>query len=356
LEDLGLRRSIDRGFWQNRRVFVTGHTGFKGAWLALWLNRMGAIVHGYALEPDSHSLFESAGVEALVESTIADVRERASLAKAVQRAKPEIVFHLAAEALVRRAFLNPAGCFETNVMGTVNLLEALRDSAPAVVVIATTDKVYHNEGDDTVFNEEAPLEGREPYGASKVAQEMVARGYAPAYFERYGTRLATARAGNVIGGGDFAGDRIVPDLVRAFLQAKTALIRSPEATRPWQYVLDCLAGYLLYAEALFAGELPRAMNFGPREKGVTVRKLADAMASQLGRKDLWKPVVHSGPSEARTLTLDASRAATALGWFSSFSFEASIAETADWYRLYTQGNDMRDISLATIDRFMDATE
>jgi CDP-glucose 4,6-dehydratase len=352
VEDLGLRQFIDQRFWKDRRVFVTGHTGFKGAWLALWLTRIGAIVHGYALAPDNDSVFKCAGVDELVESTIGDIRDRESLGRAVQRAKPEIVFHLAAEALVKRAFLDPAACFDTNVMGTVNLLEALRASPPAVVLITTTDKVYQNEDRNTAFTEDAPLGGREPYGASKVGQEMVALGYAPIFLERYDTRLATARAGNVIGGGDFAQDRIIPDLVRAFLQARAARIRSPDATRPWQYVLDCLAGYLLYAEALFAGELSRSLNFGPRESGVTVRELADAMAGQLGTTGLWMPVTSNGPIEAKTLTLDTSRAAAELGWYPSFTFEAAIADTTKWYRLYAEGHKMRDISLNMIDQFM----
>lgn len=345
---------LDTSFWNGRRVLLTGHTGFKGAWMAMMLGRLGASTLGVGLEAEPPSLFDLAGVRDDLRHVVCDLADAGATRAALEDARPEIVFHFAAEALVLRANRRPAETFATNVMGTVNLLEALRALPPPLaILVVTTDKVYRNDNGGRLFEEDAPLGGREPYSASKVGQEMVARAYGDAYFEPAGSPVATARAGNVVGGGDFAADRLVPDLVRAAITGKPASIRHPDATRPWQHVLDCLAGYLGYAEALALGRtVPRALNFGPRGQGMTVAELAASFARHLGRQDLWLPVPGAGLDEATTLAISAEQARATLGWREFIAGTAAVNAAAVWYRHFLAGKDMRRVSLADLDAYL----
>ncbi|POR47349.1 CDP-glucose 4,6-dehydratase [Bosea psychrotolerans] len=347
---------VDAGFWKGRRVLLTGHTGFKGSWAALWLSAMGAHVFGFARAPDTApSLYELAGVDADVTSTIGDLADSAALRNCVERARPEIVLHFASQALVRRAYRDPVDTFASNVGGAVNLLEALRhrDGLRAVLIV-TTDKVYRNRNEGAAFRETDPLWGEEPYSASKVAQELIAGAYARSYFSAAGIRLATARGGNVIGGGDFAEDRLVPDIVRAIQNGTHVSIRHPQSTRPWQHVLDCLAGYFVYAQALVAdGPLPPALNIGPGPAGsLTVADVVEQLCGALGHPGAWLAQESAGPTEAKTLALDVTLAHETLGWSDRLKASAAIEATAAWYGAYLGGGDMRLACRREIEAFM----
>ena len=356
LEDLvteSAGRLPDPAFWHGRRVLLTGHTGFKGAWTALWLARMGAEVTGLALPPETApSLFELAGVERDLNSRLVDLRDREAVKGIVAEARPEIVLHLAAQALVRRSLREPVETFASNVMGTAHLLDAL-DGASGIeaVLVVTSDKVYANAETGDAFAESDPLGGKDFYSASKAATEMVAGAFAHSRLGPAGVRLASARGGNVIGGGDFSPDRIVPDIVRATETGETLVLRHPEAVRPWQHVIDCIGGYLVYAEALAHGEeVPHALNFGP-EPGppITVAALAEAVQAALGAPCGWRHEPVPGSVEAGTLTLDSSLARGALGWRDRLPGQAGVAATARWYRARHEGADMRAQTLAQLD-------
>ena len=342
-------------FWPGRRVLLTGHTGFKGAWLALWLESLGAEVGALALAPDTEpSLFEVLAPWPALKSTIGDLRDPAVARAAVAGAAPEVVFHLAAQAIVRRGYAEPAATFETNVMGTVNLLEAAR-AAPSVraVVVVTSDQVYRNDGAGRAFTEDDPLGGADPYSASKAAQEAVAAAYRESIFRPAGVGLGCARAGNVIGGGDWGPDRLVPDFMRAVAAGGTLCVRNPEAVRPWQHVLEPLAGYLLYAERLVAGgEAPDALNFGPpADDAWPVGQLADGLAERWGEGAAWRADEGTHPSEAAQLTLDSSRAGETLGWRPRLALDAALDWTVAWHRAHAAGADMRAHGLADIARY-----
>lgn len=350
--------SVDPAFWRGRRVLVTGHTGFKGAWAWLWLASMGAELFGYSRPPPAESsLYKLAGLGGEGESLFGDLGDVDTLSAFMARARPEIVIHLAAQAFVRRAHRDPVDTFRTNVQGTVNLLDALK-GAPGLraVLVVTTDKVYLNKGGHRPFKESDPLGGSEPYSASKVGQEMAAQAYGRSYFEPAGVWLATARGGNVIGGGDFGEDRLVPDIVRAARDGASVAIRNPDATRPWQHVLDCLSGYLVYVQALMADpSLPRAVNIGPSAPaGRTVAELAERMCRRLDAARAWSRDPEAGPPEAPSLALDVSLAADALGWSDRLSSDDTIDATADWYRQFLAGADMRRASLEALHRFLAA--
>ena len=361
LEDLVTVRSQPAfgGFYLGKRVLVTGHTGFKGGWLALWLHELGAIVHGYALNPPTEpSLFESAGIgTALASDTRADLADLAQLQAALDNAKPEVVFHLAAQPLVRASYRDPLGTLATNVMGTAHLLEAVRATRTVrAVVLITTDKVYENCEWAYPYRELDPLGGHDPYSASKAAAEIVAASYRSSFFEgetSHPACVATARAGNVIGGGDWASDRLVPDCVRAFTKNEPVRLRFPQAVRPWQHVLEPLTGYLQLAQRLFApdgAKFAKAWNFGPDASGdATVGEIAEATAR------LWGggAGVERAPStdtshEAGLLRLDSTLARTELGWKPRWSLEQALMQTVTWYQAWARGADMAAICLSQI--------
>ncbi len=339
-------------FWRGRRVFLTGHTGFKGSWLSLWLAELGAKVTGFSLPPPtSPSLFEAARVGDLVTSIEGDIRDLDALSRALADAAPEVVFHLAAQALVRPSYAEPVATYATNVMGTVHLLEAVRRARGVrAAVCVTSDKVYEPRAGPLGYREGEPMGGCDPYSSSKGCAELVAAAWRRSFFppERlaeHGVAVATARAGNVIGGGDWAADRLVPDLLAAFAAGETARIRSPNSVRPWQHVLDPLAGYLALAQRLHAGEAwaADAWNLGPPDEDARpVAEIADRLAVLWGDGAAWESTAEPGPHEAPWLELDASKARARLGWRPAWTLEEALAETVAWRRAFLEGTDMRE--------------
>jgi CDP-glucose 4,6-dehydratase len=347
---------VDHDFWDGKRVLLSGHTGFKGGWLALWLTSMGARVFGLALPTDtSPSFYAVANVADVVPGGIGDLRQPADVVAAVRAANPEIVIHLAAQSLLLASLREPAATFATNVMGTVNLLDALREAPDLrAVLVITTDKVYQNSNSGRSFREDDPIGGYDPYSASKSAAELATSAYAHSFFEPRGVAVATARGGNVIGGGDFAVDRIVPDVYRAMKSGRELVLRHPNATRPWQHVLDCLFGYLLYAQSLAQRSgIPRALNFGPADDAsASVTALVEAMQTAFGRKPQWRLDNPSAISlEMQKLVLDSALARQTLGWQNRLIGPAAVRATAEWYLAFDRGDDMSAYTLATIDDY-----
>jgi CDP-glucose 4,6-dehydratase len=362
LEDMALmpihKYDVCREFWSGRRVLITGHTGFKGGWLVMWLEELGARVSGLGLEPDQPvSLFDSVGLATSCSHRLGDVRSLDVVRDAISLENPEIVFHLAAQALVRRSYREPVETLATNVMGTANVLEACRRCADVrAVLVVTSDKVYENRERLGPYVESEQLGGHDLYSVSKVCAEFVTMGYGRAFprgrVRRYG--VGTARAGNVIGGGDWAEDRIVPDLARAFASGATATIRSPAAVRPWQHVIDIARGYLMFGRALLESPdtCPNSLNFGPSEPPITVGELADRFAKFWGGDPHWQS--HSDdahPYEATLLAIDSTRATDFLGWRTRIPVDRGLRMAADWYRAHAEGADaktLRSLSLNQI--------
>ncbi len=348
-------RRVDSGFWAGKRVLLTGQTGFKGAWAALWLECLRARVSGFALPPaEGTTLYSLTAVGRGLDDGFGDLRDRDMVAAAVARADPEIVLHLAAQPLVRRSFADPVETFASNVIGTVHLLEALRSCRRLkAILVVTTDKVYANDERVRAFAEEDRLGGHDPYAASKAACEIVAASYAASFFRAAGVLLATARGGNVIGGGDFSVDRVVPDVFRALSAGVPVRLRNPDATRPWQHVLDCLAGYLLYLESLVdGGAMPAALNFGPAPQApLSVAALVTYMQRALGTAAGWERDPGDHPREMATLALSSAKARAALGWRDRLPGEAAVTATAAWYEAYRKGADMRTFTRHQIEDY-----
>jgi CDP-glucose 4,6-dehydratase len=336
----------DPAFWQGRRVWLTGHTGFKGAWLGLWLQSLGAEIHGFSVgDVGRPSLYEIADVgDAMAGDVRGDVRSKAEVRAAVARARPEVVFHMAAQALVRRGLAKPVETFNVNVTGTAKVLDALRTEAdPRAVVVVTSDKCYRSNADGRAYRELDPLGGDDPYSASKAAQEHVAAAY-----RALGLPIATVRAGNAIGGGDWAPDRLVPDVMRAALAGEPLEVRAPGALRPWQHVLCPLDGYLTVAERLYGGEEGAAWNFGPEDAqpvGWLVERLAELWPGPL---ELRAAAPDAAAGEAPVLRLDSSRARERLGWAPRWDIDAAVEATVSWYARYRDGADMRAETLRQI--------
>ena len=353
---------IDESFWRGRRVFLTGHTGFKGSWLSIWLGELGAEVYGYALDPPTDpSLFQLAKLDSRIGSTIGDIRDRESLRKALCAVRPEIVVHMAAQPLVRLSYEDPLLTYETNVMGTANLFEAVRgcDSVRAVVII-TTDKCYENREWPWGYRENEALGGYDPYSSSKACAELVAASYRSSFFnpKEYGkshnVAVATARAGNVIGGGDWAKDRLVPDVVKAIGEGRKVSIRSPEAIRPWQHVLEPLSGYLSLAEALCeeGSAYAEAWNFGPYDHDSRpVKWIVERLCSYWPGSAGFEIDKGPKPHEAACLKLDCSKALFRLGWKPVWSLETALRKIVEWNLAFSRDEDMYGVSARQIEEY-----
>lgn len=366
MEDLGLKhRVISPSFWADKKVFLTGHTGFKGSWLSLWLISMGAKVTGYALAPNTQpNLFKVLDIESLVEkSHIADIRDFNQLQKAMLESQAEIVIHMAAQPLVRYSYAHPVETYATNVMGTVHVLEAVRH-LPTVksTVVVTTDKCYENKEWPWGYRENEPMGGYDPYSNSKGCAELVTSAYRQSYFSdqtymAHQHALASARAGNVIGGGDWSEDRLIPDAIKAFEAQQVLKIRNPLATRPWQHVLEPLSGYLILAQALYLEGVAYASpwNFGPREEDArSVKEVVDLLITRWGELAAWEKEGSEQPHEANLLKLDCSKARQQLGWVPRWNLETAIENIVIWQRAFQENKNMQEISLAQINQYMNS--
>ena len=353
---------MNKKFWQSKRVFLTGHSGFKGSWLSLWLQSLGAEVTGYALNPPTNpSLFEVAKVAEEMHSIIGDIRDLDSLQKAMQDARPEIVIHLAAQSLVRYSFANPTETYATNVMGSLHLLESVRNTnSVKAVVNVTSDKCYENREWVWGYREDEAMGGYDPYSSSKGCAELLTASYRSSFFnpEKYkehGVGIGSARAGNVIGGGDWAVDRLIPDFIRAIVSGETVVIRSPNAIRPWQHVLEALSGYLLLAEKLYSegDQYAEAWNFGPNDGNAkSVGWIIDQLVNNWGegakfRVDQSAIDLH----EAHFLKLDCSKARTSLGWQDQWSATQAIQKICSWHKAHLDGQDMKAYTLSEIEQY-----
>lgn len=352
----------NENFWLNKKVFITGHTGFKGSWLATWLQLMGAKVTGYALSPQTQpSIFNLANVASSITSIEANILDVETLTRTIKEQSPDIIFHLAAQPLVHYSYQNPTETYTVNVIGTVNVLESIRtvDSVRAVIVV-TSDKCYENQEWMWGYRETDPMGGFDPYSSSKGCAELVASAYRrsyfnPAHYNKHGVALATVRAGNVIGGGDWAAARLIPDLVRSFIKNEIAIIRNPDAYRPWQYILDLLQGYLMLAQKLWEDgvNFADAWNFGPNEDNVkSVSWIADRLVNLWGENARWVLGENKLLHEAMCLKLDCNKSRTMLGWVPKMSITESLTNTCAWYQAHHHQQDMKTFTEQQIRDFV----
>ena len=347
---------IDQEFWKGKRVFLTGHTGFKGSWLSLWLYSLGAEVRGYALNPPtSPSLFREAKIDTIIDSQIADIRDQDTLHESMTGFNPDILIHMAAQPLVRYSYDAPIETYEVNVIGTAKVLEVAR-SCPNLraIVNITTDKCYENDGRAEGYKENDPMGGYDPYSSSKGCAELVASSYRRSFLQDQGIGIASVRAGNVIGGGDWADDRLIPDILRSFEKNKPVVIRNPKATRPWQHVLEPLSGYLILAQNLYKDQKKYAegWNFGPNEKDVQpVDWILDKMISKWPNSS-WELDNNSNPHEAGFLKLDISKAKSKLGWSPVWELSQTLERIISWHQAWLNKDDMQTVCLTEIEEYM----
>jgi CDP-glucose 4,6-dehydratase len=347
---------IDKDFWQGKRVFLTGHTGFKGSWLSLWLFSLGAEVKGYALNPPtSPSLFNEAKVSSIIDSQIGDIRDQDTLHESMTEFNPDILIHMAAQPLVRYSYEAPIETYEVNVIGTAKVLEVARNcSNLKAIVNITTDKCYENDERSEGYKESDPMGGYDPYSSSKGCAELVGSAYRRSFLQNQGIGLASVRAGNVIGGGDWADDRLIPDILRSFEKNNPVIIRNPKATRPWQHVLEPLAGYLILAQKLYKDqkEYAEGWNFGPNDNDV---KSVDWILNKMIGKwpnSSWKLDSSSNPHEANFLQLDISKAESKLGWKPVWELSYTLEKIIDWHQAWLNKEDMQAVCLSEIKVYM----
>jgi len=351
------RGKVDASFWEGKKVYLTGHTGFKGSWLSLWLQNMGALVKGYSLDVNTNpALFSQANVAEEMESEIGDIRNLEQLTKSMVSFSPDILIHMAAQPLVRLSYQEPVETYTTNVIGTVNVLEAARKcSNLKAIVSVTTDKCYENKEWEWGYRESEPMGGHDPYSSSKGCAELVTSAYRRSFFSAEQTAsLASARAGNVIGGGDWAEDRLIPDILRAFEKSEPVVIRNPLSTRPWQHVLEPLSGYLVLAQELFINgdEFAEGWNFGPKdEECKPVSWILDRMVEIWGGNASWSLDKENNPHEAGFLKLDCSKAASRLKWKPKWDLQFTLKSIVDWHQIYSNGGDIKKQCLKEINTY-----
>jgi len=353
---------VNTSFWKNKKVFITGHTGFKGSWLTFWLQNLGANITGYSLPPPTNpNLFEITQLDKIINTVTGDIRDFKQLHSAITECKPEIVIHMAAQALVRRSYINPIETYSTNVMGTVHLLEAIRQVGDVKVIInVTSDKCYENREWIWGYRENEPMGGYEPYSSSKGCAELVTSAFRNSFFntkslEKSEVALASVRAGNVIGGGDWAEDRLIPDIIRAFMAGQPVIIRNPYAVRPWQHVLEPLSGYLLLAQKLWenGSQYAEGWNFGPNEEDVkSVSWIVKHLVKIWGKDTNWRQDTDTAhPHEAHYLKLDCSKAKAKLNWHPKWELETALDAVVEWYKVYQVQKDIRNIMLKQIQTY-----
>jgi len=354
----GVSGTVNSSFWNGKRVFLTGHTGFKGSWLSLWLQDMGALVKGYSLEPNTQpNLFTEARVAENMESEIGDIRDLNHISKSMSDFNPEVLIHMAAQPLVRLSYHEPVETYATNIMGTVNVLEAARKCCNLKAIVSvTTDKCYENKEWDWGYRENEPMGGHDPYSSSKGCAELVTSAYRRSFFStENAAALASARAGNVIGGGDWANDRLIPDIIAAFEKSEPVVIRNPLSTRPWQHVLEPLSGYLVLAENLYihGDAFAEAWNFGPKEEDCKpVSWILDKMVDKWGVGVSWKLNTNNNPHEAGFLKLDCSKAKNRLKWQPKWNLEVALELIIKWHQNHLLGKDAKTDCLKEIDKYI----
>lgn len=352
-----VKGTVSPSFWNGKRVYLTGHTGFKGSWLSLWLQQMGAIVKGYSLEPITYpNLFTQAKVAENMESEIGDITDLNHITESMVRFNPDVLIHMAAQPLVRLSYQEPALTYATNVMGTVNVLESARKCTNLKAIVSvTTDKCYENKEWPWGYRENEPMGGHDPYSSSKGCAELVTSAYRSSFFStKDSPNLASARAGNVIGGGDWSNDRLIPDILKAFEKKEAVIVRNPLATRPWQHVLEPLAGYLILAQNLYqdGSDYAEGWNFGPKDEDCkSVSWILDKMVSKWGNGASWELDKNNNPHEAGYLKLDCSKAATQLNWYPKWNLNYTLESIINWHQNYLNGKNIQEQCLLEINKY-----